>query len=102
MAQPMPHVEHATLTEGPPGVERTIGVGTRAWFTWLETATAFLFSCPEGTFTARRERASTGRGHTGAAGGAQNREPAPCAFTRRRVFRRRTRAGSRPARLTKV
>jgi hypothetical protein len=37
-------------------------VGSPAWFRWLETATAFTFTCPDGTFTARRERASSGRG----------------------------------------
>ena len=62
MARTTPHVEQGTLRMGPPGAERIIDVGTPAWFTWLSTATAFTFSCPDGTFTARRERASSGRG----------------------------------------
>jgi class 3 adenylate cyclase len=62
MARTTPHVEQATLTLGLPGAEQAIAVGSPAWFTWLSTATAFTFACPEGTFTARRERASSGRG----------------------------------------
>lgn len=33
-----------------------ITVGTDAWFTWLETASAFVFTSPSGHFTARKER----------------------------------------------
>src|SRR6266545_8076192 len=62
MARTTPHVERDTLTVGPPGAEQAIEVGTPAWFRWLETATAFTFASPEGTFTARRERSSSGRG----------------------------------------
>ena len=62
MAGTTPHVEQETLTLGLPGQEQVIAVGSPAWFSWLETATAFTFACPEGTFTARRERASSGRG----------------------------------------
>jgi LuxR family transcriptional regulator, maltose regulon positive regulatory protein len=62
MAGTTPHVEQATLTLGLPGQEQVIAVGSPAWFTWLSTATAFTFTCPEGTFTARRQRASSGRG----------------------------------------
>lgn len=31
-------------------------VGSQAWFTWLETATAFIFRSAEGHYTARKER----------------------------------------------
>src|SRR5439155_18069953 len=62
MAHPTPHVEQGTLTLREPDPDHTIAVGTSAWFTWLETATAFTFACAHGTFTARRERASSGRG----------------------------------------
>ena len=37
-----------------------IKVGTDAWFAWLETATAFVFSNPSGRFTARKERRARG------------------------------------------
>ena len=35
-------------------------VGTPAWFAWLEDATAFTFSSPSGSFTARKERRTRG------------------------------------------
>jgi LuxR family transcriptional regulator, maltose regulon positive regulatory protein len=62
MAHPTPHVEQGTLTLREPGAEHTIAVGTPGWFEWLETATAFTFAHSHGTFTARRERSSSGRG----------------------------------------
>src|SRR5260221_13890876 len=37
-----------------------ITVGTDAWFAWLETATAFVFTSPAGHFTARKERRGRG------------------------------------------
>ena len=37
-----------------------ITVGTAAWFAWLETATAFVFSSASGRFTARKERRDRG------------------------------------------
>ena len=37
-----------------------ITVGTDAWFAWLETATAFVFTSPAGHFTARKERRDRG------------------------------------------
>jgi LuxR family transcriptional regulator, maltose regulon positive regulatory protein len=37
-----------------------ITVGTDAWFAWLETATAFVFTSPSGRFTARKERRARG------------------------------------------
>ncbi|HEX9373595.1 MAG TPA: LuxR C-terminal-related transcriptional regulator [Roseiflexaceae bacterium] len=62
MAPPTPHVEQGTLVLGRPDAEHTIAVGSSAWFTWLSAATAFTFTSPDGAFTARRERASSGRG----------------------------------------
>jgi len=62
MPRTTPHVENDTLRVGPPGAEHAIAVGSSAWFAWIETATAFTFVSPHGTFTARRERASSGRG----------------------------------------
>lgn len=38
----------------------SITVGTDAWFAWLETATAFVFTSPTGRFTARKERRARG------------------------------------------
>lgn len=37
-----------------------IAVGTDAWFAWLETATAFVFTSAAGHFTARKERRARG------------------------------------------
>src|SRR6266542_257931 len=62
MAHLTPHVEQGTLTLSERDAEHTIAVGSPAWFSWLETATAFTFASSYGTFTARRERASSGRG----------------------------------------
>src|SRR4051794_33511545 len=62
MAHPTPQVAQGTLTLSQPDAEHTIAVGTAAWFTWLETAMAFTFASAHGTFTARRERSSSGRG----------------------------------------
>jgi len=62
MAHLTPHVEQGTLTLREPDAEHTIAVGSSAWFEWLETATGFTFACAHGTFTARRERSSSGRG----------------------------------------
>ncbi len=39
-----------------------LSIGTAAWFAWLETASTFSFVSDAGTFTARKERASTQRG----------------------------------------
>jgi len=37
-------------------------VDTPSWYTWLETATSFTFSCDEGTFTAHKASAGNRRG----------------------------------------
>lgn len=40
--------------------EASIVVGTPAWFQWLESATAFTFTCATGKFTARKEAKQRG------------------------------------------
>src|SRR4051812_40383521 len=40
--------------------ENSITVGTPAWFDWLETVNAFVFTGPSGKFTARKEARSRG------------------------------------------
>lgn len=62
MAQPTPHVERDVLTLESSAGASTIAVDSPAWFSWLEQASAFSFTSPQGSFTARRERASNGRG----------------------------------------
>src|SRR5215831_19211425 len=42
--------------------EAVLTIGTAAWFAWLETASTFSFVSDAGTFTARKERASSQRG----------------------------------------
>ena len=52
-------VEGATLVAAADAAG-PITVGTPAWFAWLEEATAFTFSSPSGSFSARKERRSRG------------------------------------------
>jgi hypothetical protein len=59
---PPKYVDQGVFFVGAPGAETAIVVGSPAWFRWVETATAFTFTSPHGAFTARRERASSGRG----------------------------------------
>src|SRR4051794_8249665 len=40
--------------------ESSILVGTPAWFAWLESATAFVFTCSSGRFTARKDARTRG------------------------------------------
>src|SRR6266550_1418037 len=42
--------------------EQVLAVETPAWFAWLATASTFAFTSENGTFTARKERASNQRG----------------------------------------
>jgi DNA-binding NarL/FixJ family response regulator len=60
MARTTPRVEEATLV-ATSSLADTIGVGTPAWYAWLEEATTFAFVGLQGRFTARKER----RGRTG-------------------------------------
>ena len=55
-------VEQGVLTlQGQDGAHQIV-VGSPAWFAWLESATVFAFVSVHGAFTARRERAGSGRG----------------------------------------
>ncbi len=64
MAHTRARVDGATLVAAPEfplaGTAGPITVGTPAWFAWLEEATAFTFSSPSGSFSARKERRSRG------------------------------------------
>lgn len=62
MARRIPHVAWDVLTAESSRQDQPIKVDSAAWYRWLETATTFLFESPAGSFTARRERASNGRG----------------------------------------
>jgi LuxR family transcriptional regulator, maltose regulon positive regulatory protein len=62
MGQPTAQVAQGRLTLRDADGDHTLVVGSSAWFAWLETATAFSFVDAQATFTARRERASSGRG----------------------------------------
>jgi LuxR family maltose regulon positive regulatory protein len=44
------------------GRQVTLPVGTPSWFAWLQTANSFTFKHDAGSFTARKTRASNGRG----------------------------------------
>src|SRR5919199_2213056 len=64
MARTSARVDGTTLVAAP-GVPLganvpMITVGTPAWFAWLEDATAFTFTSPSGSFSARKERRTRG------------------------------------------
>ena len=50
-------VEGETLSYQRDGERYELGVGTSAWYGWLQTATLFRVRSPFGTFTMRREQA---------------------------------------------
>ncbi|HLJ32572.1 MAG TPA: AAA family ATPase, partial [Ktedonobacteraceae bacterium] len=57
MSRGTPQLVNGVLSQGKmPSTDSTIVVGTTAWCSWLECHGAFRFVCPEGTFTARKER----------------------------------------------
>src|SRR5438094_5999255 len=58
----LPTVQGDILVYRESDQERVLTIGTAAWFAWLETASTFSFVSEVGTFTARKERASTRRG----------------------------------------
>src|SRR5438552_15626537 len=58
----VPTVQGDTLVYREGNQERVLTIGTAAWLAWLETASTFSFVSDVGTFTARKERASTQRG----------------------------------------
>jgi LuxR family maltose regulon positive regulatory protein len=62
MTRPTPYVEQGTLILWSAEGEQRVVVDTQAWFGWVETAIAFTFASAQGRFTARRERAGSGRG----------------------------------------
>ncbi len=52
-----------TLMYQQDGRQMTLPVGSSSWFSWLQTATSFTFKHDAGSFTARKTRASNGRGN---------------------------------------
>ena len=62
MARAAPRVQDGLLTPADGDPARPIAVGAPAWFAWLAGAASFRFDCPQGDFTARKERAGHGRG----------------------------------------
>src|SRR5689334_10887641 len=62
VVRPKPRVEQGMLTLWNADGEQRIAVGAPEWFQWVETATMFAFASAQGTFTARREHSSSGRG----------------------------------------
>jgi LuxR family transcriptional regulator, maltose regulon positive regulatory protein len=62
MARTTPYVADGMLVLGAGVSARTIAPGSDAWFAWLDSATSFTFKSAEGSFIARRERTSRGRG----------------------------------------
>lgn len=62
MASRIATVAQHILTIGSDGAQEAIPVGGPAWFDWLTSADAFRYQGTAGHFSARRERASHGRG----------------------------------------
>src|SRR5208337_2101453 len=62
MARTTPSVQSGRLSFQRDAQTYQLTVGTPDWYTWLDTATSFSFNAPEGSFTARRERAGNKRG----------------------------------------
>jgi LuxR family maltose regulon positive regulatory protein len=62
MAQARPTVRGEALVLAGDAAGRTLLVGSPAWYAWLADAASFSFSGDGGHFTARRERAGSGRG----------------------------------------
>lgn len=60
MARTTARVDDSTLVIGANDTNTPITVGTEAWFAWLETVTAFVFTSTAGRFTARKERRDRG------------------------------------------
>ncbi len=56
-------VRDTTLMYQQDGRQVTLPVGSSSWFSWLQTATSFTFKHDAGSFTARKTRASNGRGN---------------------------------------
>ncbi|HZR40699.1 MAG TPA: NB-ARC domain-containing protein [Ktedonobacteraceae bacterium] len=62
MARITPTVRSDRLFYQRDGQDYQVVVGTPDWYAWLTTATSFAFRCPQGSFTARRERSGNKRG----------------------------------------
>ena len=62
MARAGPCVEDGALILADGDAPSRLAVGSAGWFAWLSEATAFAYAAPEGTFSARKEPASHGRG----------------------------------------
>ncbi len=62
MARTLPTVQGDTLVYTHAGATQSLVVGSAAWYAWLDDVAAFAFASPAGTFTARKERASSQRG----------------------------------------
>lgn len=57
MSRGTPAIQNSVLSQGKTlFVDSPITIGTTAWYGWLECHGSFRFACPEGTFTARKER----------------------------------------------
>jgi predicted ATPase/ATP/maltotriose-dependent transcriptional regulator MalT len=62
MARTTPTIQTNQLFYREHGNELQLTIGSPEWYTWLETATSFIFHDPSGSFTARRERSTNKRG----------------------------------------
>jgi LuxR family transcriptional regulator, maltose regulon positive regulatory protein len=62
MAQASATVQGDMLFYQHNGQDSRSTVGSPAWYEWLKTASPFTFTCDQGTFTARAERAGNRRG----------------------------------------
>ena len=61
VVRPKPRVDQGVMTLWDADGQQQIVVGRPEWFQWIKTATVFAFASAQGIFTARRERASSGR-----------------------------------------
>jgi LuxR family maltose regulon positive regulatory protein len=62
MAKASSTVQNDMLCYQHNGQDSRLTVGSPAWFEWLKTASPFTFTCNQGSFTARAERAGNRRG----------------------------------------
>src|SRR6266699_3809633 len=62
MTSTPPLIQGHTLTYHQFGQATHLMVDTPDWYAWLSTASTFTFHGEHGTFTARKERAGSGRG----------------------------------------
>src|SRR5947209_12912243 len=62
MTSTSPLIQGNILTYHQSGQSAHLMVDTADWYAWLSTASTFVFHAEQGTFTARKERAGSGRG----------------------------------------